>query len=113
MYQGASDPATSAFDTARYYDTLTEASGGLEATEDFARLFLVPGMGHCRGGTGLNEFDALDAIVTWVEENDAPATLSARSADMPNITRPLCPYPTTAVYDGSGNTNSARSFSCK
>lgn len=113
IYHGASDPATSAFDTARYYDKLTQESGGLAATTDFARLFLVPGMGHCRGGTGLDEFDALAAIVAWVEENDAPETLTASSTEMPSITRPLCPYPTTAFYDGSGNTNSAGSFSCK
>ena len=113
MYQGVSDPATSALDTARYYDSLAEESGGLAATDDFARLFLVPGMGHCRGGTGLDAFDALGAIVAWVEEDDAPETLTASSAGMSDVTRPLCPYPTTAVYDGSGNPDSAESFSCR
>ena len=112
LYHGTADPAVSALDTARYYDALAEQSGGLEPTQDFARLYLVPGMGHCRGGKGLDEFDALTAIVDWVEKDQAPEIV-ASGPYLPDTSRPLCAYPATAVYGGSGDPNSADSFSCK
>lgn len=113
FYHGVSDPAISALDTARYYDALTEEMGGAEATEAFAKLYLVPGMGHCGGGKGLNEFDTLTAIVDWVEKDTAPDTLTATGAYLEGVSRPLCAYPTTAKYDGSGDPAKAESFVCE
>ena len=45
--------------------------GGRTATEEFARLFLLPGMGHCRGGTGPDTFERLTPLVDWVERGVA------------------------------------------
>jgi feruloyl esterase len=82
--------------------------------KDFLRLFLAPGMHHCAGGPGLNNFDALTALESWVEKGKAPDSLLARHVGTSvQRTRPLCSYPSIAVYDGKGDRNSASSFSCK
>jgi len=72
LYHGWSDFGISPEATRRYYESLVEAVGGRAATEDFARLFLLPGMGHCRGGSGPDTFDGLTPLVDWVERGVAP-----------------------------------------
>jgi feruloyl esterase len=113
FYHGASDPAISVNDTIHYYENLTAASGGHEETEKFARLFVVPGMTHCSGGSGLDSFDVLSALVAWVEHDRPPDRVIATGTLFPGRSRPLCPYPTHAQYDGSGNPEDAASFLCR
>ncbi|WP_349294789.1 tannase/feruloyl esterase family alpha/beta hydrolase (plasmid) [Thioclava sp. 'Guangxiensis'] len=110
FYHGTGDAAISSDDTARYMTDLTAAMGGVD---DFARYFPVPGMGHCRGGPGTDSFDVLDAIVAWVEDGEAPERLIASGADLGGRTRPLCPWPTIATYDGNGPEDDASSFVCR
>src|SRR5262249_61775560 len=82
----------------------------------FYRLFRAPGVGHCGiGGTGPAPVDPFGARVNWVEHNVPPQSLLASggaSAPQTGRTRPLCPYPQTAVYNGSGSTDAASSFRC-
>jgi feruloyl esterase len=114
FYNGVSDPWVSALDTIQYYERLGETNGGAAAVSDWSRLFLVPGMGHCRSGEAtLDEFDALSAIVSWVEDDRAPAALNATGRAFPGRSRPLCPFPLHAAYRGSGGPESAASFECK
>jgi feruloyl esterase len=82
---------------------------------DFARLFMVPGMAHCGGGEGPNRFDMVSALEQWVEHGKAPERIEASRVRDGKIdrTRPLCPYPQVATYDGKGDPNSAESFACK
>jgi feruloyl esterase len=83
---------------------------------DSVRLFMIPGMSHCAGGTGPNVVDMLSVIDAWVTEGKAPETIIASTAPMPGqkqITRPLCPYPKVAVYKGTGSTDDAANFECK
>jgi hypothetical protein len=111
-YHGVSDPWFSAVDTLQYYQRLA-ADNGAGSVADWSRLFLVPGMGHCRGGERtLDNFDMVDALVNWVEQNRAPAQIIATGASMPGISRPLCPHPQHAQYTGSGDMHSAASFRC-
>ena len=125
-YHGVSDPIFSVDDTEAWYKGLTAANGG--QASDFARFFRVPGMGHCAGGPATDQFDALSALVAWVEQGVAPARIvaSARGAGnaggvnnevpanwSPNRTRPLCPYPLVARYSGSGDVESAASWACQ
>jgi feruloyl esterase len=79
---------------------------------DYCRLFMVPGCLHCGGGPGASEVDWLSVIVDWVEHNEAPDRLIATKHDHGKVvmTRPLYPYPQVAVYNGSGDPNSADSF---
>lgn len=126
VYHGVSDPIFSVHDSQAWYDGLAARHGIL--TDRFARLFRVPGMGHCSGGPATDQFDALSALVAWVEQGNAPDQIvaSARGAgnpggangDLPAAwsatrTRPLCPYPKVARYNGSGDIESASSFSCR
>ena len=114
FYHGVSDPWFSALDTVRYYKALADANGGVDATRGWSRLFLVPGMGHCRSGEAmLDRFDLLSAIVDWVEKDRAPASVTATGTAFPGRSRPLCPYPQHAQYPGHGNTEDAASFQCR
>jgi feruloyl esterase len=83
-------------------------------TEEFFRLFMVPGMTHCSGGNGTDRFDPVTAVVNWVERGQAPQVLQAsRVVDNKTVrTRPLCPYPEVARYSGQGSIDEAANFRC-
>jgi tannase/feruloyl esterase len=110
-YFGWADPALNPMMGVGYYESVMKAT---PATADFYRLFLVPGMQHCGGGVGTSTFDAFTPVVKWVEKGTAPDTIpAARVVGGKAVrTRPLCPYPQTAVYKGSGSTDDGGNFVC-
>ncbi|MEY2953673.1 MAG: hypothetical protein RLZZ401_1760 [Pseudomonadota bacterium] len=115
LYHGASDSAVSMHDTQQWYQAMQQRMG--PGTPDFARLFLVPGMAHCRGGPATDSFDMLAPLVKWVEQGIAPSQVIAQASNpayfnVPSRTRPLCPYPQQARYKGQGDINDATSFQC-
>ncbi len=81
-----------------------------EETDKFLRLYMVPGMGHCGGGQGHSTVDWLTPLVDWVENGVAPEAIVGSK---PGSTRPHCPYPQEAVYDGVGDVNVAASYACR
>jgi feruloyl esterase len=110
---GGSDPIFSINDTIDWWRKLDGANKGKAA--GFVRVFAVPGMNHCAGGPATDQYDALGAVVAWVEEGKAPEQLVAkagREAPWPARTRPLCPYPAVARYK-SGDVERAESFTCE
>jgi feruloyl esterase len=111
-YFGWADPALNPLMGVRYYENVTRQMG--PSTPDFYRLFMVPGMFHCGGGVGTSTFDALTTVVDWVENGTAPQSmLASRLVDGKAVrTRPLCPYPQTAKYKGTGSIDEAGSFAC-
>ncbi len=126
VYHGVSDAIFSVDDTTAWYEGLAAANGG--DASDFARFFRVPGMNHCDSGPATDQFDALSALVNWVEQGVAPERIVAtvrgsgnaavENEDLPadwaaDRSRPLCPYPKVARYDGSGDPEVADSFSCR
>jgi pimeloyl-ACP methyl ester carboxylesterase len=126
VYHGTSDPIFSSEDTVDWYQKLRADNAGDAA--DFARLYLVPGMNHCSGGPATEQFDMLSALVNWVEQGQAPERViaTARGAGnaggvnvdvpaawSPNRSRPLCPYPQVARYNGVGSLEDAASFACR
>ena len=113
LYVGMSDPVFSANDLLRFYKQIEQSNGGERKTESFARLFLVPGMNHCSGGPGLDDFDTLGTMQAWVEEGKVPQRIISSGQAFPGRTRPLCAYPLTAIYDGHGNPEDAASFNCR
>src|SRR3569833_252526 len=117
LYHGWADPLLSPYNTLDYYSAVVKPMGGQEATHKFLRLFMVPGMEHCRGGRGPDTFDAVASVDNWVEHGLAPERLIAarKGADGKTIdrTRPLCRYPQVARYKGSGSTDEASSFRCQ
>jgi tannase/feruloyl esterase len=82
--------------------------------QSFYRLFRAPGVGHCGGGSGPQPLNLFDALVNWVEKGVAPETIVAQggAGAPPTRTRPLCAYPETAIYNGSGSTDDAANFHC-
>jgi len=95
-----------------YYEQAVAKNG--PDTTDFLRLFMVPGMAHCGGGTGPNMYDSTSAIIDWVEQGRAPDAMIARQVEKDKVvrTRPLCPYPQVARYTGQGSIDEAANFDC-
>jgi feruloyl esterase len=139
LYHGFADPLIPAQTSINYYDALMQTMTGgrsmqsLAQTQQFARLFMAPGMWHCKDGPGPNAFggpiqqqapsydpkyDLLSALTQWVERGIAPqsviATKYAGDAAQSTIAmqRPLCPYPQFPRYNGTGNSTVAQSFKC-
>tara|TARA_Y100001968_G_scaffold310774_1_gene332037 strand:+ start:775 stop:2382 length:1608 start_codon:yes stop_codon:yes gene_type:complete len=132
MYHGWADMVVSPLDSIIYFDRLHAKGAG---KEDYARLYMAPGVSHCAGGDGPDMFgqgaafpvadasrDMLLALDQWVENGVAPesviAVKYATQTDQTKppevrMTRPLCPYPQIALYDGKGDPLSAASFSCQ
>jgi feruloyl esterase len=114
-YHGWNDPQISPLNATLYYDSVVKAMGGPGRVAGSYRLFMVPGMAHCGGGTGTSTFDMVTALEQWVEGKKAPDSIPASRVEGGKIvrTRPLCAYPQVATYKGSGSTDDAASFSCK
>lgn len=131
LYHGWLDAAITAQNTIDYYRNVQQKMGERVA-ENFLRLYMVPGMQHCAGGPGPFIFGQLgpggatrrttpfSAQEQWVEKRQASgAIIAAKQNDDHDpakgirMTRPLCPYPQSAIYTGSGNANDAASFTCK
>jgi len=121
LYHGWGDPLVTPQLTVEFYEALAKRSGGLGATQGFARLFMVPGMDHCGIGTdgpGISDtgIDPLTALEQWVEEGNAPsellATKTAANGGQTLWRRPVCAYPKVAQYNGSGDGFDPASFAC-
>jgi len=114
-YHGWNDPQISPLNTTLYYDRVVKAMGGANRVSNNYRLFMVPGMAHCGGGTGTSTFDMLTALEQWVEGKKAPDSIPASRVESAKVvrTRPLCAYPQVASYKGSGSTDDAANFVCK
>ncbi len=129
VYHGWSDAALPPLGAIKYFSSV-QAAMGADKTDSFMRLFMVPGMQHCGGGPGANAFgefgpagdaqhDLYQALEQWVEKGLAPDKIIAKKfvseADHTQgvkMTRPLCPYPQSAKYKGTGDTNDAANFAC-
>jgi len=113
LWHGWADPAISPVGTVAYYQAVQDHMGGPAATARFARLFMLPGVGHCRGGQGPDSFDALSAIVDWVEHGKAPDSfVTTKSATSTSTVQslPVYPYPLVATYNGTGDPNVAANY---
>jgi feruloyl esterase len=113
QYHGWSDPQISPASSIEYYRSVLPAVGP-NAVKASYRLFMVPGMAHCGGGDGTDTFDMLPALEEWVEHGKSPERIEASRVEDGRTmrTRPLCPYPSTAVYSGRGSTDDSQNFAC-
>jgi len=133
LYHGWNDAAISALNTINYYNDV-RATLGSASTDSFVRLFMVPGMQHCYSGPGASfidqtgmpsaavpddaQHDIYLALEAWVEKGAAPESMVAAKYDLTGtppkllMTRPICAYPKTPKYKGSGDTNDAANFTC-
>lgn len=127
VYHGWSDPVVSAYDSIGYYDRVLAAQGSRTALDEFYRLFLVPGMGHCSGGPGATTLradadaapdpsrDILAIMDRWVEQGTPPDDFVASRVAAGSVqrTRPLCAYPAQAAYRGTGDPDDAANYICR
>lgn len=129
MYQGWGDTDAYPNVALDYYKDMvaTTFKGDYKAAHEKARLYMVPGMGHCGGGPGVNDWDKLPPLVQWVESGKPPEIVAVHRSERRGDTapapvineRPLCPYPQQAVYTGpAGGQNDranwvAKNFTCK
>ncbi len=103
-----------------WYESVNNFNGGTpfdySETQKFARLFMMPGAGHCGGGPSTSTIDPFASIVAWVEKGTAPDQIigtAAAGSPWPGRTRPLCPFPKSAKYTGTGSIEVAANFTCQ
>ena len=113
MYHGWADPLVSPDTSLIMFKQINNTVGTLAANS--VALFMVPGMSHCQGGPGTDVFDKVGAVDRWVETGRRPESIEAAhlTAGVVDRTRPLCAYPATAHYTGTGSTNEAKNFRCQ
>lgn len=123
-YHGWSDQLIPPLGSINYYTRVSSVIGGPDRTNEFNRLYMIPGMGHCAGVGSVgpnantntiplpapNQF--FSALVDWVEHRNAPEALVLKSANA-SVSQPVCPYPQKAVYQGSGAITDAANYRCQ
>jgi hypothetical protein len=123
IYQGWDDIEVTPMNTLDYFETMQATMGGRAATREFARLFMLPGVAHCRRGSGADAIDWLTALERWVEFGEAPESVVAHHlvdaqsyAGLPRLryplvptaydwARPVYPYPGVARFGGKGRSS--------
>ncbi len=112
LAHGWSDPALNARSTIDYFKAVQSRT---PQAASFTRLFMMPGVLHCAGGSGCDDVDWAATIRRWVEKGEAPSRIIARKQHGTQVvrTRPLCAWPMTARYNGTGNSDDAAAFACR
>jgi len=115
LYHGWADQQVAPGSTVEFYQDVRSLSPDPEHADDWVRLFMAPGMAHCAGGEGPDSFDSLTALEQWVEQGKAPRRIIAahHTSGQVDRTRPLCPYPQVARYNGTGSIDEAANFTCR
>ena len=112
LWHGWADAALTPLASIRYHDQVYARDAG---ARDYLRTFMMPGVLHCGGGNGPDSVDWPSLIAGWVENGQPPERVIARKVanGAPSRTRPLCPYPQKAVYNGTGSTDDEKNFVCR
>jgi len=114
QYHGWNDQQISPVNSVNYYNSVVRTVGE-KAVKSSYRLYMQPGVKHCRGGNGTDRFEAVRVIEDWVERGKAPDRISSTHITDGKVdrSRPMCPYPQVAVYKGSGSTDDEANFVCR
>ena len=113
MYHGWADPLVSPDTSLSMFKRITKAVG--RSASSSLALFMVPGMAHCQGGPGTDVFDKVGVLDQWVSSGRTPQSIVAshKTEEVVDRTRPLCAYPATAKYIGTGSPDDTRNFRCQ
>jgi feruloyl esterase len=113
LYHGWSDPQVTPYNTIDFFQKVVASQGGA-GVGTAIQLYMVPGMNHCAGGPGTDNFDRMAAIEEWIKTGAAPKRIEAWhvTTGTTDRTRPLCPFGQVAKWNGSGNTNESANFAC-
>lgn len=112
VWEGAADPSAGPHATLNYYQAVRDLLGGTARARETMRVFVLPGVYHCRGGTMPYSANFLGAIVRWVEAGEAPERMVAAAAKPGGgvRVRPVYAYPVRARYTGRGSVDAPESF---
>lgn len=112
-YHGWADALVNPQMSVDYYESVLKRMGRKQ-TQEFYKLYMIPGMFHCAGGTGCDRADWFTPLVDWVEQGIVPDVIAGSRVEknVTVMTRPHCPYPQVAKYKGSGDVNQAENFTC-
>jgi feruloyl esterase len=115
IYHGWADQQVAPGSSIEFYKSVLKLSANSAQASNWIRLFMVPGMAHCIGGEGPDTFDKVSIMERWVEKGEAPARIIAAHSTSGKVdrTRPLCPYPQVARYNGAGSIDEASNFTCR
>ena len=112
LWHGWADQHISPLFTINYYEAM-QSTMGASTVDQFARLYLVPGVGHCGGGEGFPNIDLVSQMTSWVEHGTAPNAVMTYQTDASNAvtaSRPVYPYPAVAQYTGSGDWHNGANY---
>lgn len=113
MFHGYADTSISPFGSIAFYRDLLKIGKQKSLTPQTSiALFIVPGMGHCGGGTTPTQFDSLSALQDWTERAVFPHQIVATSEADPQYSMPLCPFPMKAKLTGQ-SPRRASSWTCE
>lgn len=117
IYHGWADPLIVPRPVVDYYLRAARDNGGIDALGEYARLFMIPGWGHCweKPAEAPDQFDPLEIVANWVETGSAPNYFIAAQHDSSGLktrTRPICAYPERAVLADKENPDKASSYDC-
>ncbi len=112
LWHGWADQHISPLFTINCYESMKKTMGDSNVDQS-ARLYLVPGVGHCGGGEDFPNIDLVSQATDWVEQSKAPAAVTTYRTDSSNAvtaSRPVYPYPAVAMYSGTGDWKSAANY---
>ncbi|MDP9046377.1 MAG: tannase/feruloyl esterase family alpha/beta hydrolase [Pseudomonadota bacterium] len=122
MYHGLADNLIAPQGSDNYYGRVSAATGGLGATQSFARFFHIPGLPHSgRLVAGpnvpvpqsvLGRDEMFLALQNWVEAGTPPGRIDVSSSDS-SVSMPICVYPQKITYSGTGSASVAGSYACQ
>jgi feruloyl esterase len=113
LYHGWSDPQVTPYNTIDFFQKVVASQGGAGVGSSI-QLYMVPGMNHCQGGPGTDNFDRVGAMEEWIKTGAAPKRIEAWhvTSGTTDRTRPLCPFGQVAKWNGTGSSNDSSNFAC-
>jgi hypothetical protein len=140
-YTGLAEDSIPPATSVNHFERVTAGMGGISEVQKFLRLYLVPGKAHSSQGRAFTVAGAVDpgknatvplprlpsvvnqtpsreqdqmftALQDWVEKGSTPGSITLTSRDG-SVSYPICVYPQKAIWNGSGSSKSASSYSCR
>jgi feruloyl esterase len=113
LWHGWSDPQVTPYNTIDFFQKVVASQGGAGVGTSI-QLYMLPGVNHCQGGPGTDNFDRMGAMEEWIKTGVAPKRIEAWhvTSGMIDRTRPLCPFGQVAKWNGTGSTNESSNFAC-
>lgn len=135
IYHGMADALVAPGQAVEFYERQARELGGMNRLRKSARLFMVPGLGHCSGGAGPDAFnsafstspqppildarhDVFSALIEWSNGGAPPEHIVATrylegSPGQIDFQRPLCAYPKMPAAGADRSTGAGDGMACR